>query len=123
MATTTTTLGVAITTTKENYITVASATGFHKGDVVRVDSEAMDVLGIEGLVIHVMRGTHGTIAMTHTVADATVIVGDPTEYTQPVGIIVTGSNTTGTAEHLVHGAIRGIVDGVTRYIPLSDNST
>ena len=117
MALTTTTLAVAITTTKENFINVTSAVGFHVGDLLRIDQEAMTVLGIEGLVIRVMRGVCGTIAMAHPIA-VNAVCGPSNEAIFPVGFIPTGSDVT-VAAAAATGYVSALVDGTLNYIPIS----
>jgi hypothetical protein len=119
MALTTTTLAVAITTTKENFINVTSAVGFHVGDLLRIDQEAMTVLGIEGLVIRVMRGVCGTIAMAHPVA-VNAVCGPSNEAIFPVGFIPTGSDIATAAGETV-GSVTVLLDGALSYIPVANH--
>lgn len=80
---TNTTLGSAITTTSGQNIQVASATGFSSAvsspTVAFVDGELMDVKGVNGTNITVIRGYGGTNGRTH-LSGAQVWVGPPNAF-------------------------------------------
>jgi hypothetical protein len=117
-----TSLGAAISTTSENYITVASASGITAGStIIRVDAEDMQVLGVEGLILKVMRGVAGTKAATHANA-AVVETGVPTATALkiPVVEIIGSSFTATTASTAAKGYIAVLIDGTLRYIPVTD---
>lgn len=120
MAITTTTLSSAISTTSENKIALASASGISSGTMLRVDGEAMRVLGVEGKEALVRRGEAGTKAATHA-SGATVYIGTPAEFSLPAVQFV-GKSLTGTAgATATKGYLAVIVDGTLRYIPLTDS--
>lgn len=60
----TTTLSAAVTATQD-FITVASATGFTVGNHVYVEHELMQILSINGTTIRVQRGEAPTRQMAH----------------------------------------------------------
>lgn len=79
-ATTSTTLSTAVTSTSQQQIVVASATGFAANTTqMYVGRELMAVNAVNGTTISVTRGAGGTRATTH-VSGATVYVGPPTYF-------------------------------------------
>ena len=120
MAIVTTSLGAAISTTRQKQVFVASVTAITAGvTILRVDDEAMKVLDIQGLALTVMRGFAGTKAALHASA-AVVYVGAPTEFGIP-DIQFIGSSLTSTANSTAtKGHIAILVNGTLRYIPITD---
>jgi hypothetical protein len=93
--TTSTTLSAVVSSTSTQNIRVTSATGFVAGSTYAfVDSEAMDVLAVNGTSITVMRGTNGTVARLHNSGTA-VYVGPSSAFvsypTDPAGRCVSGN--------------------------------
>jgi hypothetical protein len=80
MALTTTTASVAIAAA-DQAITVASATGFLAGKLVKVDAEFMQVRQdySAGLVIPVLRGREGTFGAAHAIT-SNVVVGSGSDF-------------------------------------------
>lgn len=80
MALTTTTNSAAIAAV-DQYITVASATGFSAGKIVKVNAEWMQVRKdyASGLVVPVSRGLNGTLSQAHAVT-SNVTVGDGQDF-------------------------------------------
>jgi hypothetical protein len=115
-----TTLGAAVHTTDENKILLASVTDITAGStMLRVDAEAMAVLKIEGLMVHVLRGVAGTKTATHDNA-AIVYFGMPSDFELPeLKDLVIYASGTGTAGALTAGYIKVLIDGDIRYIPLA----
>lgn len=120
MAITTTTLGAAVSTTAQNYIVLASTTGLHVGDALIVGDEAMSVLGVEGLVVHVMRGVGGTKTDTQA-SGANAYFGPATDFPQDIDIHYTDWEVTGNTDAVAgHGYISIKLGDTVRYIPVTD---
>jgi hypothetical protein len=83
MALTATTLAGAVVV-DQNTITVASATGFAAGSLIRVDDEVMQVASnySSGTSIGVLRGRDGTAGKAHA-SGANVVVGPPADFANP----------------------------------------
>lgn len=82
MALTTTTNSVAVAASDQS-ITVASATGFSAGKIVKVNAEFMQVRKdyVSGTTVPVLRGQGGTFPMAHGVT-SNVSVGDGADFAQ-----------------------------------------
>ena len=80
MALTATTLSGAVVI-DQNTITVASATGFAAGNIVRIDDEIMVVTSnyLSGTAIGVLRGRNGTAGANHA-SGALVVTGLPSDF-------------------------------------------
>lgn len=94
MALTRTTLSGAISV-NDTLLRVASATGFAKGELLKVDDEFMETTEVSGTNISVIRGVNGTVAKAHAVS-AGVVTGTPSDdflgdaITKPVSYPLAG---------------------------------
>jgi hypothetical protein len=84
MALTTTTATVAIAATDQS-VTVASASGFVAGKIVKVDAEFMQVRQdySTGLIVPVLRGREGTSGVAHAIT-SNVVVGSSSDFASGV---------------------------------------
>lgn len=101
MALTRTTLSAAVAT-DDTDITVASATGFAAGRLVRVDQEYMQVSQeySSGTTIPVLRGREGTATKAHVIT-AGVVVGTQADDWDTPGVAVYSNNpTAGRARYI-----------------------
>lgn len=110
MALTATTLAGAVVV-DQNTITVASATGFTSGNLVRVDDEIMQVAKgyVSGTSIPVLRGRDGTAGVAHANA-ANVVVGTAADFsTLGAPQVTTGYPIAGRARPVVSYSASGAI--------------
>lgn len=93
---TTTTLTAAVDSTQRT-IAVTSNTGFTVGNLVFVDTEAMEITAISGTTISVTRGAEGTAARNHANAED-VLTGSDVYFRTSDPLTRDGACTPGTGE-------------------------
>jgi hypothetical protein len=111
----------------DSSITVASATGFTQGFLVRVDQELMRVAShyLSGVIIPVIRGQQGSLVTPHAIT-AGVVVGTGSDWQNPTAQTVVQYPIAGRARtktsYGVAGAIALPVEGSDAVAVLSGTS-
>lgn len=110
MALTKTTASAAIAL-GDSKITVASATGFAAGYLVKVDDEQMVVQSTysSGTSIPVLRGKNGSSQVAHAVT-ANVVVGAAADWANPNATVVTAYALSGRRRKIVSYSASGAID-------------
>lgn len=109
MALTTTTASAAVAATDE-FITVASATGFAAGYLVQIDQEFCQIPStyVSGTTIPVLRGKFGTFNIAH-VSGANVTVGPPADFANPSATVIAAYPLSGVRRKRVSYSASGAI--------------
>jgi|GEM_PF-3543820 len=109
MALTTTTLSAAYTA-GANVLTVASASGFAAGNIVKIDEEEFVVAStyVSGTTIPVRGGQNGTFATAH-VSSANVVTGLGSDFANPNATVLTAYALSGRRRKVLSYSASGAI--------------